>query len=281
MAERRMKSWRFVLITILLAAAILSVTVLSSVFSSPKFYSKTIRALDEQKNTVTTLSISVAAASTALSAIPNDTASPIANELADLSLPLFIITSFLLMEKFLLTTFGWVAFTFLVPLACVFGCICVYRRNEVLLAYIRKLLILTLALILIIPVSTRITTQVKDTFSESVSLAFSEIDGFSDEMNTEDAEKGNAFVKFFSNLKDDVVSLVETAKNLLGIFTDAISVLLITCFVIPVLSALLFIWVIKLVFSVNIPVRQLVKIDRPAPRRLPKAKKEDPTKPAA
>lgn len=104
-------------------------------------------------------------------------------------------------------------------------------------------------------------------------MALSKIDGFSDELNTEDGEKGNAFVKFFSNLKDDVVSLVETAKNLLGIFTDAIAVLLITCFVIPALNALLFIWIIKVVFSVNIPVRQLVRIDRPARKRLPRTTK--------
>ena len=270
MAEQRMRFLKLALIALLLIAAILSVTILSGVFSSPKFYSKTIRTLDDQKNTTTMLSISVAAASTALSAIPDDVASPIANELADLTLPLFIITSFILMEKFLLTTFGWIAFTFLVPLACVFGGICIYKRNEVLLAYIRKLLILALALILIILISTRITIQVEDTFSESVSMVFSEIDGFSDEMNTEDTDKGPAFIKFFSNLKDDVVSLVETAKNLLGIFTDAIAVLLITCFVIPVMSALLFIWIIKLVFTVNIPVRQLIRIDRTTRKQLPR-----------
>ena len=259
MLLQKMNDRRLIMVAILVALAILSATVFANVFSSPGFHRTTIRTLDDQKSTATTLSIAVTAASTTLSLLPDDTAAPIANELADLTTPLFIIVCIIYLEKFLLTVFAWLAFAFLFPACCILLCVYIYKRSEQLLGYVKKLIALALALIMIIPFSTHITVKIQDTFAESIDIAFSEIDGFSDESLTEDEEATNAFVKFFSNLKDDVVQLVETSKNMLGVFSDAIAVMLITSCAMPIITAALFIMVIKYVFSLNIPAGRLAK----------------------
>ncbi|MGN0995832.1 MAG: hypothetical protein ACI4PG_02905, partial [Candidatus Ventricola sp.] len=91
-----------VAIVALLLLALLSATFFSAQLSSPAFHAKTIHVLDEQKQEALTLSVAITAASTALSIMPDDTASPIANELADLSLPLFLIVAIVYLETFLL-----------------------------------------------------------------------------------------------------------------------------------------------------------------------------------
>ena len=93
-------SRRNFLIVVLLLITVLSCTMLSSWFSSPKAYTNTLRTLDEQKQTVMSMNIAVTVTSTALSTLPNDMASPIADEIADLSLPLFIVLSILYLEKY-------------------------------------------------------------------------------------------------------------------------------------------------------------------------------------
>lgn len=256
---QKIKDRKTILTVALIVLAILSATVFADVFSSPRFHRETIKTLDGQKNTATTLSVAVTAASTTLSLLPDDTASPIANELADLTLPLFVIVCIIYLEKFLLTTFAWIAFAFLLPACCLLAILYIYRGNELLLGYIKKLIALALVLIMVIPFGALVTVKIQDTYSETIDIVFSEIDGFSEEALTEDEEVTNAFVKFFSGLKDDVVQLVETSKNMLGLFNDAIAVLLITSCAIPVLTAALFVMAIKSLFSLNVSVSGLIK----------------------
>lgn len=270
MRKRRTTPMKIISSAALVLAAIISMTFLNGIFSSPETYSGTIRTLDKQKEVATTLSIAVTAASTTLSTLPDDTASPVAAELADLSMPLFIVVCILYMEKFLLTTFGWTSCTVLVPLACLLLIINNFSRRKALMVYVRKLLILAIALVLIVPVSAGITTRIQDTFSESVSLAFDAVDRMSVRAGVEDSEDTNAFIAFFTGLKDNVMALVETAKNMLGVFTDAVAVLLITSCVIPVLTAVLFVWIIKIAFALNTPQVKVMHNALPSSRDIEK-----------
>lgn len=268
MRARSSKPRKIVLSIALAVIAVLSITLLSDILSTPETYAKTIETLDDQKQIATTLSIAVTAASTTLSTLPDDTASPIASELANLSTPLFIIVCILFMEKFLLTTFGWVSCTIFIPAACLLMIFNTFASNKMFITYVKKLLILALALIFIIPVSAKVTTHIQETFSESVSQAFDAVHLLADEADSAAGEDANAFIAFFTSLKDNVVTLVETAKNMLGIFTDAVAVLLITSCVIPVLTALLFIWIIKMIFAIETPVKNVVQLAPPASKKL-------------
>ena len=81
-------NWR-VMIAIVLS--LVSFFMLSKYASSPETYKKTIASLDDKKATATGLAASATAASVAISAIPSDVATPVADELAELSSYFIII----------------------------------------------------------------------------------------------------------------------------------------------------------------------------------------------
>ena len=254
-----------IVMAVLLILTVLSVTVFSPILSSTKFHENTLQTIDNQKQQAIGLSVAIAGASTALSTLPDDMASPLADELADLSFPLFLIVCFLYLEKFLLTTFGWISGTFLFPGSCLLAASFIYTGKERFLVWSKKLLVLTLALLLIIPAGAKVSNLIETTFEESINQTFhaaSHLAGSSEETEKE----SNAFLSFISGLKDNVTSLVDTAKNMLNTFVDAIAVLIITSCIIPILTALAFIGVVKFGLNVEIPVKKLAVMVYPRKR---------------
>lgn len=259
MPKHRLPVQSVIIIAMLLLSSILSITVLSPTLSSPQFHAKTLQTIDEQKQQAIGLSVAVAGASTALSTLPDDMASPIADELADLSLPLFLIVCFLYLEKFLLTTFGWLSGTFLIPGTLIMASGFVATLKEEYLIWSKKLLILTIAFLFVIPVGTKVSMLIEETFAESINQAYHAAGHVSDATGADSEEEdSNAFFSFISGLKDNVVSLVDTAKNMLNTFIDAIAVLLITSCIIPVLTAFVFIQVLNKAMNTEIQTQRLV-----------------------
>lgn len=264
--SKRIMTQQIARILIYVLMIVLSVTVISDKLSSPEFHSETIRVLEEQKADALALNVAITVASTALSAIPDDTATPIADKLAGLSLPMFMIVTFIYLEIFLLTSLGWIASSLLFPASCLLGIGYVLCRRDVMMIWSKKLLIFSLALAFLIPISTAVTSHVENTFSETVNqklhAAYHVIDAAESE---EEEENTNAFLSFFSNLGDSVASLgnsftslVDRAKNMLGTVVDAVAVLLITSCVIPVVTLILLLKAVKFVLNIDISVRYLV-----------------------
>ena len=94
-----------------------------------------------------------AAASTAISAIPGDATTPIANEIMDMASYLLVITVVIYLEKLLLTMTGLVAFKFLIPIACGFGLLFVFWKKDPVRNLALKLGILGILLFTVVPLS--------------------------------------------------------------------------------------------------------------------------------
>ena len=252
-------------VAILLIVAILSVTVVSKYATSPEVHASTIEALDEKKMTALGMTASVAITATAVSAIPGDATTPIAEQISELSTPLLVVVCAIYLEKFLLTTLGYISFDFLIPIACILLSIYIFYRKEVLRVLAVKLSIFALAIFLIIPVSVKVTGLMEATFEESISQTFDTIDDISDEAekSSDDEEDSNAFSKFLSNLGEKASELSESAKNALSVFIDAIAILVITTCVIPIAVLFFFIWIIKMIFGINIDVSRAKKMVLP------------------
>lgn len=201
MFNHRLSNREILYIVTLILIALLSITLLRGVLTSPQFHAKTLRVLDEQKNEALALSVSVTAASTALSALPDDMASSISAELADLALPLFLIVSVIYLEIFLLTTFGWITATFLLPAVCLLLIGFVLLRRDFLLIWVKKLFILSLALVLLIPTSATITHHIEETFSETIDQKLHAAAHITDAAEAdEEKTDGNAIRSFFIRL---------------------------------------------------------------------------------
>ena len=103
---------------ILLLVAILSITVIGKYASAPENHQKTITSLDEKKQTVMELTAASTVTSALITLLPGDTATPIAEKMADVSGYLLVVLCAIYLEKYLVTITGYVAFTYLIPIAC-------------------------------------------------------------------------------------------------------------------------------------------------------------------
>ena len=114
------------LVVVLLARAIIfSCTFVGNKMTDPVTYTHTIEVLDRNRTTVLGLSAASAAASAAVSTLPDDMCSSIADQLSEFTSWFMMILGFIYLEKYLLTILGAVACYGLFPLG--FGALLVDR----------------------------------------------------------------------------------------------------------------------------------------------------------
>lgn len=246
---------------LLIVLACLSYGFVSPYASSADFHAGSIATLEKQKQSAMSLTATVTAASYAVSAIPNDTATPIADELAELTGPLMVIVCVIYLEKFLLTTTGFVSFSILIPAACLLMGVDLFRPGDALRSFAVKLLLFALLLFAMVPASVAVTNRVQETFQESIDQTFSAANSFSQEVEKAQKNDSNAFLQFIEGIGDSVVKLFDMAKNVLSMLTDAIAVLLITTCAIPLLTLLFFAFLVRQLFGLDLRL--------PKPRALP------------
>lgn len=247
----------------LLAAALLSVFVLSRPLTTPATYQKTLDALEEKQTTVLELTAASAAASAGLSMLPGDTATPIAKKLIDLSGYFLIALCAIYLEKYLLTVTGFAACMVLFPLACCALAVYVCTEGEGWKAVGKKLAVFGVAICLVVPVSEGVSGLIQRTYDasmrETISLAQDAAQGTAG--STEEGQEDNQssggllsglYSKITDTVKEGVSGLVQKAENLLSRFVEALAVTLITCCAIPVLVILFFGWLMKLVLGLDI-----------------------------
>lgn len=263
MWKDKITSKNLVVAIVLLVIAIISFTVISKYATSVEVHSSSIAALEDKKVKAMELTAGVAATSTAISALPGDAATPIAEQVSDLTGPLLIVVCAIYLEKFLLTTIGLVSFKFLLPFACLLGIIYIFSTKTVVKALAIKFGVFALAISLVIPVSVKVTELIETTFEESITQTYESADVITDEAEKASDEKASGkFAEFLKGIGDSVSNLAENAKNALSVFIDAIAVLIITTCVIPIVVILFFLWIIKIIFG--------IKIHIPAEKILPK-----------
>lgn len=242
------KSKAVLKIVLPLVIALFSMIVLSRVASSPNTYQKTIISLDAKKETVTALTAAATTASAAITMIPGDAVTPLADELAELGSGFLIVLSAIYLEKYLLTLTGFVTFKILVPVACVLFAVNSFYDNAALRNMIRKLIITGAVLLCVVPASEKVSGLIQNTYEssiqETISMASQEV------TLTEDEEGGLSAI--WSKVKDGVSLTTDAIKNLLTNFIEALAVMIVTSCIIPILVLLFFIWFIKFMLGVNI-----------------------------
>lgn len=264
--EEKLNLRKVIVTIVLLIVALVSILGISKVASSPEFHAKSIKALEEKKITVMELTAATAGASAALSMVPGDVTTPLANQIIQLSSYLLIVIGAIFLEKMLLTLTGYITFTFLIPVACLLYGIYLYVPKDILKNLAIKLLIFGIVIFMIVPVSVKVNDLLENTYQESINQTIEEAKNTENtvEENTSDETEGwNGFVSSIkegiSNIGDSASSVIEKGKNLLSNFIDAIAILIITSCVIPIAILIFFIWLIKIIFGVNIPSLNIKK----------------------
>lgn len=281
MENEKQKKILFALIPIVIA--LLSFFVIARFTSSTEFNAKTIQSLDDKKTTVMELAAASTAASAAITLIPGDVGTPIANKLADLSSYFLIVLCAIYLEKYLVTITGYAAFKILVPIACVFFSGYLLWRKEILRVVAQKILLFGLAVYLVIPASVKVADMIETTYASSIESTIETAKQTTDEIESETGESGQVDDKssneksqsdsdsdskenaggFFSGLFNKVQEGVSTAtanvENVLNNFIEALAILLVTSCLIPILVLIFFVWLVKMLLGLNIDIPTSVR----------------------
>ena len=153
---------------VLLLVAILSITVEGKYVSAPENHQKTIASLDEKKQTVMELTAASTVTSALITLLPGDTATPIAEKMADVSGYLLVVLCAIYLEKYLVTITGYVAFTFLIPIACGLWILNLAFENATVRKLAAKLAVFGLAISLVVPASVKISDLIGDTYQAQI-----------------------------------------------------------------------------------------------------------------
>ena len=250
-------------IVVLLIIALLSLFVISGFASSPDFHRGTLNALNDKETAVLTMSGASVAASAGISLLPGDVGTSIADKLADLTSNFLLILCVIILEKYLLTITGTVTFSVLIPLACFLGIAYHLFERERLKKLAIKLTVFGLLLFALVPASVQISALIESTYqtsleeSESITekiKALTESLESESETNAED----EGLIGVVSNVAEGVstasIAVIDWAREQVNHFIEYIAVMIVTNCVIPVLVLVVFVWLAKILLSVEIPL---------------------------
>ena len=274
-----MKYLRIAGVILLALTIILSCTVVGNKLTDPSTYAHTIEVLDQNRTTILGLTAASAAASAAISAIPDDMCSPLADELSELTTWFMVILAVIYLEKYLLTILGAAACYLLIPVGCGALLVHCFFPNGALRSLGTKLLVFGAAVLLVIPTSVWVSDQINAIYSESIEITVQSASAVSENLIGEveaEGEENTSVIdeakSLLGDLSGSVAGVVEQFKNMLNRFIEATAVMIVTTCLIPLLVIAFFIWIVKTLFNVQI----IVPTSLPKPRK-PKRLRGDET----
>ena len=273
MDKKRIKEnhiFRIVMIVLCIVIALVSNIVLSKNYSSPEYTvnKKTITYLDEKKTTALELCAGATALSAAITLIPGDTGTPIAEKLTDLSGYFLIVVSAIYLEKYLLTILGALTFRWLIPAAMIAIALYFGIRRDFFWKLGVKILIFGLAVYAVIPVSVHVSQLIYNTYQESIDTTLAETENLISQteknaQSSTESDQNSGDEGFFAGLVDKAKDTIEQAKDtasiateqfkyMLNKFIDGLAVLIVTTCLIPILVMVFFVWIVKMILGTAI-----------------------------
>ncbi len=236
-----------------LILALISMLVLTRISTSRDFHAKTIASLDDKKSTVMELTAASTAASAALTLLPGDTATPIAEKLADMSTYFLIVLCAIYVEKYLVTMTGYAAFLILIPLGCVLYAAGTGLGRHTWERIAKKLALFGIAIALVIPASVKVSDLIEHTYQSSIQdtvdaakKATQEIQSSSEgQQDSDSSDNSGVLSGIISGIKNGVSDISDKLEAVLNNFIEALAVMLVTSCVIPVLVLVFFFWLAK------------------------------------
>lgn len=247
-----------VLICLLLVlAAVVSMLPVANWATRPGTYEKTIDSIDRNIATVLRLTAASTAASAGISMIPDDTATPIANKLADFSEYFLLILCVLYAEKYLMTLIGALAFRFVIPAACLGFAAGIMTHSAFLHKVACKFILFAIAASLAVPLSIMASDTIYNTYEQNMEQVIASAEEFTEQteqLSQADGDKG-LIASILQTMSETVSSLLAKASALINYFLELLAVMIVTSCLIPVLVLVFFIWLIKVLTGVQIPIR--------------------------
>lgn len=257
-------------IVALVVLALLSGFVARSHFADTKTWDSTIEVIDQKKGNVLALTTSCVALSAGITALPGDTGTPVAEQLAQLSGNLGIVLAVLYLEKYLLTILWSVGLGILIPFALVLFAVSLgihgrWSTSAVLRRVATRVLVVAMIGMALVPASVWVSQKVDETYRVSIEAAEQKATSAADASSSKSEKKSK--VKTDKNVLEQ---LTEGASSLLTSVTDSaksmtdevvqqvtdliegIIVMIVTSCVIPLLVLAAFLWLGHVLLGIDI-----------------------------
>lgn len=253
---------------------VVSIFVLAHKVPQTKMVEDTIESIEESNKTIMEFSGATITTSLALSAFPNDFATPLANTLSDLNTYFIFIFAVLFVEKLVVIEGVKIAFIYIIPTACILYIAYVSFGKDIFKNFAIKLAVLGLAVVFVIPLSTYFTEKVCADYLVYVDETIEEANAGAEKVN-EVMASGEEEATIFDKLSDAFQTAIQGVNELMAYFenvikkcVNSIAIMIVTSFVLPLLTLFLFRWLLNELFGWNLP-KQPINI------RLSKNKKAD------
>lgn len=257
------------LIVALVALALLSGFVARPHFADTKTWDSTIEVIDQKKGNVLALTTSCVALSAGITALPGDTGTPVAEQLAQLSGNLGIVLAVLYLEKYLLTILWSVGLGILIPFALVLFAVSLgihgrWSTSAVLRRVATRVLVVAVIGMALVPASVWVSQKVDETYRVSIEQAEQKAADAADAADTTDksaetTESKNVLEQLTDGASSFVTSVTSGAKQMTDEIvrqvTDLIEgviVMIVTSCVIPLLVLVAFLWLGHVLLGIDI-----------------------------
>lgn len=258
-------------IVALVVLALLSGFVARPHFADTKTWDSTIEVIDQKKGNVLALTTSCVALSAGITALPGDTGTPVAEQLAQLSGNLGIVLAVLYLEKYLLTILWSVGLGILIPIALVLFAVSLgihgrWSTSTVLRRVATRVLVVAVIGMALVPASVWVSQKVDETYRVSIEQAQQKAADAADsdsskasKKKTESTESKNVLEQLADGASGLVTSVTSGAKQMTDEIvqqvTDLIEgviVMIVTSCVIPLLVLAAFLWLGHTLLGIDI-----------------------------
>lgn len=238
----------------------LSFFVVTAALPETAFVKDSLASVEDSSNTVMEFSAATLSASLAISALPDDFATPLADTLADMNVYFIAILVALFLEKLLIRYGIEAAFGILVPLACILGALFLTTKKGILKALAIRLCVLGLAVAFVVPCNTYITGIVASDLTAYVDGTIEETEGGAGKLQ-EAMEGGSEDKNILEKLSDllqtaigGISDLMDYLQNTIRKCMNSIAILILTNCLMPLLTFFVLKWVLKETFQIAVPM---------------------------
>lgn len=254
-------------IVVLVVLALLSGFVARPHFADTKTWDSTIEVIDQKKGNVLALTTSCVALSAGITALPGDTGTPVAEQLAQLSGNLGIVLAVLYLEKYLLTILWSVGLGILIPFSLVLFAVSLgihgrWSTSAVLRRVATRVLVVAMIGMALVPASVWVSQKVDETYQVSIEQdeqKATEASTTKSEEKVESKKEKNVLEQLTDGASSLLTSVTESAKSMtdkvVQQVTDLIEgviVMIVTSCVIPLLVLAAFLWLGHTLLGIDI-----------------------------
>ena len=261
LSKKYAESVRNILILVLIG--VFSFFVITSWLPDRGFIQDSIESVKESSNTVMKFSAATLSTSLAISALPDDFATPLADSLADMNIYFIAILVMLHFEQLLIRYGVKLAFAIAIPVACGIGILSILLKKELLKGIAARVAVLGLAVALVVPCSTHITNYIAADLTAYVENTIADTEDGGDKLN-EAMEGGTEEQTMFEKLSDLFQTAINDMSNLMTHFQNtirkcmnSIAILILTNCLMPIVNFFILKWILKETFHIALPMPQM------------------------